>query len=132
MSDLTERSLGWGFGLLGGLLIVVAAFVSALVGTIDLVAGRPMGALGAGSEAIILFVVGVLALFFSYLAYRPWKDRPLTAGVLLAILAIVGWAVLGLGGSVLALVGALFVLLSGLLFLVQPAASGARHLLTSG
>lgn len=132
MSDLTERRLGWGFGLLGGLLIVLAAFVSVLVGTIDLIAGHPMGALGAGSEAIGWFVVGVLALFFSYLAARPWKDHPMTAGLLLVLLSIVGWAVLGLGGSVPALVGALFVLLSGLLFLVQPAVSGARHPLTTG
>jgi hypothetical protein len=131
MSDLTERRLGWGLGVLGGLLIIAAALVSVLVSTADLVAGRPMGALSAGSEAILLFVVGVLAALFSYLAYRPWHDHPVSAGVLLVVLAIVGWAVLGLGGSVLALVGALLVLLAGLLFLVQPAVTGARRVLAT-
>jgi hypothetical protein len=131
MSDLTERRLGWGLGVLGGLLIIVAAIVSVLVSTADLVTGRPMGALSAASEATLLFVVGILAALFSYLAYRPWQEHPVSAGVLLVVLAIVGWAVLGLGGSVLALVGALLVLLAGLLFLVQPAVTTARRVLAT-
>jgi hypothetical protein len=131
MSDLTERKLGWGFGLLGGLLIVVAAIVSVMVGTVDLATGRTMGALDAGSEAILLFVVGALGLFFSYLAYRSWSDHPITSGILLVVIAVIGWGVLGLGGNVIALVGALFVFLAGLLFLLQPALSSVKSLATA-
>jgi len=131
MSDLTERKLGWGFGLLGGVLIVVAAIVSVLVGTVDLVTGRFGGALDAGTEAILLFAVGALGLFFSYLAYRPWSDHPITPGVLLVVIAAIGWGVFGLGGNVIALLGALFVFLAGLLFLLRPAVASVKSLATA-
>ena len=131
MSDLTERKLGWGFGLLGGVLIVAAALARVLVGTLDLVTGQFAGALGAGGEAILLFAIGALALFFSYLAYRPWSDHPITAGVLLVVIAAIGWGVFGLGGSVIALLGALFVFLAGLLFLLQPAVASVKSLATA-
>lgn len=131
MSDLTERKLGWGFGLLGGLLIVAGAVVSAVVGTLDLAMGRFTGAFGAGSVAVLLFVVGALALFFAYLAHRTWSDRPIVAGVLLVVIAAIGWGVTGFGGSLLALLGALFVFLAGLLFLLQPALSSVKTLATA-
>jgi hypothetical protein len=131
MSDLTERKLGWLFGLLGGLLIVVGAVVAAVVGTVDFAMGRFGGAVGAGAEAILLLVVGALALFFSYLAYRPWSNHPITTGIMLVVIAAIGWGVLGLGGSVLALIGALFVFLAGLLFLLEPALSSAKNLATA-
>jgi hypothetical protein len=131
MRDLTERRLGWGFGLLGGVLIMIGAIVSGLVGTFDLAMGRFAGALGAGSEAVLLFAVGALALFFAYLAHRPWSDRPLIVGILLVVIAAIGWGVTGLGGNVIALLGALFVFLAGLLFLLQPALSGVKTLATA-
>jgi len=131
MSDLTERKLGWGFGLLGGLLIVAGALVNAFVGTFDLATGRFAGALGAGSAAVLLFVVGALALFFAYLAHRTWSDRPIVAGILLVVIAAIGWGVTGFGGSILALLGALFVFLAGLLFLLQPALASAKSLATA-
>jgi hypothetical protein len=131
MSDLTERRLGWGFGLLGGLLFIAGAIVSGAVGAFDLAVGHPMSALGAGTAAVLLFVVGALALFFSYLAHRPWQDRPLTAGILLVVVAAIGWGVLALGGNVLAIVGAVFVFLAGALLLVEPALTGAKRLATA-
>jgi len=131
MSDLTERKLGWGFGLLGGVLIMAGAVVSALVGTFDLATGRLTGALYAGSAAVLLFAVGALALFFSYLAHRPWSDKPIVAGILLVVIAAIGWGVTGFGGNVFALLGALFVFLAGLLFLLQPALSGVKTLATA-
>jgi hypothetical protein len=131
MSDLTERKLGWGFGLLGGVLIMAGAVVSAGVGTFDLATGRFAGALIAGSAAILLFAVGALALFFSYLAHRSWNDKPLIAGILLVVIAAIGWGVTGFGGSVIALLGALFVFLAGLLFLLEPALSGVKTLATA-
>ncbi len=131
MSDLTERKLGWGFGLLGGVLLVAAAIVGALIGTFDLVTGRLNGALNAGTEAVLLLAIGALALLFSYLAYRPWKEHPITASILLVVVAAIGWGVLGLGGSVIALLGALCMFLAGLLFLLQPALSSVKSLATA-
>ncbi|HEV2231630.1 MAG TPA: hypothetical protein VGS18_05545 [Thermoplasmata archaeon] len=131
MTNLTERRLGWGFGLLGGLLIVLGALVSLVVSAADLVVGRFPFAIDAGVDATVLFVVGLLALFFAYLARGPWSDRPISGGVLLAVVAFLGWVFVGVGGNVLALIGLVFVFLSGILFLVSPAVTGLKRLATA-
>ncbi|HZY91875.1 MAG TPA: hypothetical protein VFG07_03750 [Thermoplasmata archaeon] len=121
MADLTERTLGYGFGLLGGLLIVIGALMALMVGVADLVVSHPIGTINAWSESVVLFVVGGLALFFAYLGAHSWRDRGLVSGTMMVIIAVLGWAVLGLGSDIVALVGAIFVLLSGVLFLLEPA-----------
>jgi hypothetical protein len=120
MVELTERRLGYGFGLLGGALVLLGALVSFVAGTVALVARHPYGALGTMSAAVVLLVVGGIALFFAYLGHRDWSSRPLPSGILLVVLAVIGWAVLGLGANVIALVGLLFVFLAGVLFLIEP------------
>jgi hypothetical protein len=131
MVELTERKLGYGFGLLGGVLILLGALLSWTTGAIDLIAHHPFGALGAMSAAVILFVVGGLALFFAYLGHKAWSDRPLVSGILLVLLAGIGWLVLGLGGNVIALIGALFVFLAGVLMLIEPARHAVSAAVTS-
>ncbi len=121
MADLTERTVGYGFGLLGGLLIVVGGIVALVLGALDLVVGRPVGTVTAWSESVILFVVGALALFFAYLGQHSWRDRGLASGILMVVVALIGWAVLGFGGNLVALIGAIFVFLSGVLYLLEPA-----------
>jgi len=121
MAELSEQRLGYGFGLLGGALIALGGLVSLIVGTADLLLGRPIGAIGAASNAVVLFVIGGLAMFFAWLARHDWSSRPLASGVLLVVLAVVGWAIVGIDASLLALVGSLFAFLAGVLFLVQPA-----------
>lgn len=131
MSQITERSLGYGFGLLGGVLIGIAAILSLVVGAVDLVAGRGFGAINAGAEAIVLFVVAGLAVFFAYLAHTAWSNRPLASGVMLVVIAAIGWAVLGLGTNVIAVIGAIFVFLAGILFLVEPTRSAVASVTTA-
>jgi hypothetical protein len=131
MSELTEERLGYGFGILGGALIALGGLVSLVVGAADLVLGRPFGALGAASEAVILFVVGGLAMFFAWLGHRTWSGRPLASGVLLVVLAILGWIVVGVGANLLALIGSLFVVLAGILFLLEPAKKAAGSIVSS-
>jgi len=121
MAELSEQRLGYGFGLLGGALIALGGLVSLIVGTADLLLGRPIGAIGAASNAVVLFVIGGLAMFFAWLARHDWSSRPLASGVLLVVLAVVGWAIVGIDASLLALVGSLFAFLAGVLFLVKPA-----------
>ncbi len=121
MADLTEQRLGYGFGLLGGLLIAIGGLVSLAVGTADLVLGRSLGALSAGSEAVVLFVVGGLAIFFAWLGHRDWSSRPLASGILLVVMAFLAWVVVGVGANLVALIGSLFVFLAGVLFLIEPA-----------
>jgi hypothetical protein len=120
MAELTERNLGYVFGLLGGALFVLGAIVSVVLGAADLLTGRLYGALSAGAEAVILLLVGGLTLFFAYLGHRPWKDRPIVSGVLLVVTAAIGWGVLGLGGNLVALIGAIFAFLAGVLLMVTP------------
>ncbi|HYK93031.1 MAG TPA: hypothetical protein VEY07_03190 [Thermoplasmata archaeon] len=121
MADLTERTLGYGFGLLGGLLLLIGGILAMVMGAVDLAVSRPIGTIDAWSEAVILFVVGGLALFFSYLGAHAWKERALASGILLLLVALIGWAVLGIGSNLVALVGAIFVFLSGVLYLLEPA-----------
>jgi peptidoglycan/LPS O-acetylase OafA/YrhL len=121
MSNLTERRLGIAFGLVGGALVLLGSLVSLLVGVVDLAFGHLFAAIGSISLAAVLFVLGGLALLFAWLARREWKDRPLASGVMLVVLAALGWAFLGLGENAVSLVGALFVLVGGVLLLVDPA-----------
>jgi len=126
MVELTEQRLGYVFGLLGGALIALGGLVSLVVGTADLFLGRPHGAIRAASNAVVLFVIGGLAMFFAWLARHDWNARPLASGMLLVVLAVVGWALVGIDASLLALIGSLFAFLAGVLFLIQPAKKAAE------
>ncbi|MCI4348596.1 MAG: hypothetical protein L3J93_00020 [Thermoplasmata archaeon] len=120
MTNLTEKNLGYGFGLLGGLLIALGALTALVLGAADLVVGRWFGAASFASEAVVLFVVGALAAFFAYLGNHGWKDRPSTSGVILVVVGLLGWGLLGIGTNLLAIVGGIFVFLAGILYLVEP------------
>ena len=121
MTNLTEHRVAYALGLLGAGLVLLGSLVSLFLGLVDLAVGRPLGALASGGTAIVLFVVGGLALLFAYLAHTEWTDRPLSGGVALVGLSLVGWLFLGLGANVLTIVGGLFVFLGGVLFAIEPA-----------
>jgi hypothetical protein len=128
METTTERTMGHLFGLVGGLLIVVGGLVALVFGMADLALARWAGAAGALSEAVVLWVVGVLVLLFSHYGEQGWKDQPVTTGVLLIGVAAVGWAVLGLGSNVLAILGGIFALVAGILYLIGPTRHAASAL----
>ncbi len=121
MTNLTERTLAFGFGLLGGALMLLGSLMTFVLAGVDFALGHAHGAISSVALGVVLLVVGVLVLFFAYLGHRVWTDRPLASGILLVTLAAVGWAFLGLGANVVALVGALFAFLGGILYLVEPA-----------
>lgn len=131
MTENPEQRFGYLFGLLGGLLIALGGLVALVVGMTDVVLGRSIAALNAESGAVVLFVVGGLAAFFAWLGRHEWNNRPLAAGLVLVVLAVLGWFVMGLGTNVLALVGALFVFLAGILYLVDPAKKVVGHAMTA-
>lgn len=126
MTELTERRLGWGFGITGAVLVGLGGLLALLTAAFNLVGSHWGRAAFWGSTAVALFVLAGLAFFFAYLGYRSWSDRPVVCGVILVLLAVVGWIALGLGANVLALVGGLFVFLAGVLYLVEPAIRGFR------
>jgi hypothetical protein len=127
----TERTMGHLFGLIGGLLIVVGGLVAAAFGIADLIVGHTLAGAGAVAEAIVLFVVGALVLLFAHMGEHAWRDRAFASGVMLVILAIVGWAVLGLGSNVVALIGGIFALLAGVLYLIEPTRRAVSALASS-
>lgn len=131
MAELTEQRLGYGFGVLGGVLIALGGLVSLVVGAADLILGRPFGALSAASDAVVLFVLGALAIFFAWLGRRDWSSRPLASGVLLVVLAALGWIVVGVGAELLPLIGSVFVFLAGVLFLLEPAKKAVGAIVSS-
>jgi hypothetical protein len=131
MAEITEQKLGYGLGLLGGALIALGGLVSLVVGTADLILGRPYGAIDAASNAVVLFVVGGLAMFFAWLAHHDWSTRPLTSGILLVVLAVVGWAIVGIDSSLLALIGSLLAFLAGVLFLIEPSKKAAAAVVSA-
>jgi hypothetical protein len=126
MENITERTLGHLFGLIGGALIIVGGVISAAFGRADLFLGHAFGAMGALGEAVVLAVVGALVLLFAYLGEHEWRDKPVVSGVLLVLLALIGWAVLGLGVNALALIGGIFALLAGALYLIEPSQKAFR------
>lgn len=131
MSNLTEERVAYGLGLLGGVLFLLGALVAFAVSTVDLLSGRTLGALGAGSETLLLGVFGALAIFFAYLGHSPWRDRPAAAGLLLIVIAFLAATVIGLLPNVLALIGAVLTALSGVLLLVEPMRRAAHVVVTA-
>jgi hypothetical protein len=127
----SERGVGHLLALVGGLLIVVGGLVALAFGLADVALGRIFAGAGAFSEAIVLFVVGGLVLLFAYLGEQAWKGHPLTTGVLLVVLAFVGWVALGLGSSVLALVGGILTLIAGILYLIEPGKRAASAIVSA-
>jgi uncharacterized membrane protein len=90
-----------------------------LIGIVFLATGRGLAALGSADEAVIFLVLGLVIGFFAVLGQSRAADRSLAAGVVLIVLAIVGWLALGFAGSLLAILAAVFTLIAGILFLVS-------------
>lgn len=130
--DDSERGLGHLFGVLGGVLIGIGGLVAAISGVAHQFLGQPFAyEVAALTEAILLFVVAGLVLLFTHRGSIAGQARGLSSGILLVILAVIGWGVLGLAGNVLGLVGALFAFLAGLLYLIEPTRRAAHAVLAS-
>ena len=122
MSDsgrsLTERTLGFGFGIAGAVLVAISALVRFVGGFVDAALGHGTSAVDAWGGAFVFLVLAAVTGLFAYLGYRRWSARPFTAGVVLVVVSVVSWAALGVDGSVLALVGVFLALVGGLLYML--------------
>ncbi|MGI0071065.1 MAG: hypothetical protein ACRECT_03210 [Thermoplasmata archaeon] len=119
MAGQGDRGLAVVFGILATIFLLAAAVLRVLVGIADAATGHGFLALGSASDAVIFFVMGILVGVFTVLGRSRAADRSLAVGIILIVLAIVGWLALGFGGSLLAILAAVFALISGILFLVS-------------
>jgi hypothetical protein len=114
-----NRGIAFLFGLLGALLLVIAGVVAFVGGFVSLAVGSGSHALGDWGRSVLYVVIGMVIGFFAALGHSGNRDRTFASGLILVVLAIVGWVGLGFVGALLALIGALFALIAGILYLVS-------------
>ena len=119
MSGARDRNLGFLFGALGAVLLVIAGIIDFFGGFVLLALGLGGHAIGAWDRSFLDVVLGVIIGFFAFVGRAGGNDRTLTAGVLLVVVAVVGWLGLGLAGGILELLAALFALIGGILYLLS-------------
>jgi hypothetical protein len=118
MTSSDDRRIAFILGILAAIFLLVSALIHFVVGVGGLVTGSGRYALGSFGSSVVDIVVAILIGFFALLGRAPGNDRSVAAGVVLIVLAIVGWAALGFGGELFALLAAVLALISGVLFLV--------------
>lgn len=118
MSVQGDRRLGFYFGLLAAVLLALAAILRFVLGVVVLATGHGIAAIGPFGSSLIFVVAALLIGFFSFVGRRPDADRSLAAGVVLIVIAVLGWLVLGFSGSVLAILAGVLAIVGGILFLL--------------
>jgi hypothetical protein len=113
-----ERRIATIFGLLGALLLVLEGLIELVTGAFLLAVGRGWAAFGAWEHAVLVLVVGVIVGLFAAYGRSRAADRSLAAGIVLVVIALVGWLALGLTAGLAGVLGTLLVLISGILFLI--------------
>ena len=119
MPGSDTRGLALIFGILGALILVLGGVIDFVGGFVFLALGLGGHALGAWYRSVIYVVVGIVIGLFTVIGRSGGKDRTFTAGVVLIVLAIVGWFGLGLADGLFALLAALFALIAGILYLLS-------------
>ena len=114
-----NRGIAVLFGVLAALLFVVAGVVAFVGGFVSLAVGAGGHALGDWGRSVLYIVVGLVVGLFAALGHSGDRDRTVASGVVLVVLAVVGWVGLGFGGELLALIASLFSLIAGILYLVS-------------
>jgi hypothetical protein len=114
-----DRNLGFLFGALGAIILIVVGVVDFFGGFVFLALGFGSTALATWARSVILVIVGIIMGLFAGIGRSGGNDRALSAGVILVVLAVVGWFGLGFAGGVLELLAALFALIAGVLYLLS-------------
>jgi|SRR5208282_5762954 len=119
MSRYGNRSIGFLFGLLGSFLIVLEGFIDFVRSAFFLAIGHPLVALGAFTASVLFVVLGVVLAGFVFLGRAHRRERALASGVVLVVVALLGLLLLGFANTILGLLGAIFVLIAGLLYIIE-------------
>ncbi len=118
MSAATDHRVASLFGLLGAALLIVQGILDLASGVVYLAVGHGGRAFGSLDESLILIVVGFIVAFFAAVGRTRGEERSIGTGVVLVVLALVGWLILGFGGNVLGLLGTILILISGVVYLL--------------
>jgi hypothetical protein len=114
-----DRKIGAVFGLLGAVLFALAGLLQIAQGIFDLAVRHGPRAASPFDQALILLVVALIVGFFAVLGGLRAEGHAIVSGVVMIVLAIVGWLVLGLGSGVLGLLGVILMVVSGVVFLAS-------------
>jgi hypothetical protein len=118
MSSTDDRRIAFILGILAAILLLISALLHFVVGVGLLVTSGARLGVGSIGSSVVDVVVALLIGFFSVLGRAPGHDRSVAAGVVLVVLAVVGWLALGFGGELFALLASVLALIAGVLFLV--------------
>ncbi|HTP53669.1 MAG TPA: hypothetical protein VML94_01730 [Thermoplasmata archaeon] len=114
-----DRYLGAALGLVGAVLLFLEAFLDVVRSVVYFAVGHTVRAFGPIDQAAVLVVIGIVVVIFSALGGSRREDRSMVAGVVLVVLALIGWLLLGFGTGVLALLASILILIAGIVFLVS-------------
>jgi hypothetical protein len=117
MAGQDDRRIAFVLGAIAAILLLVDALLHFIAGIALLITGATHPGVGSIGSSVIEIVVALLIGAFAYFGRTRGGDRSVAAGVVLIVLAIVGWLALGFGGSLLALLAAILALVAGVLFL---------------
>jgi len=118
MADGGDRRIGFLFGVLGAVLFVLSGLLRLVSGAVVLALGHGVRAVGDWDHAVLLIGVGLIVGVFALMGRGRARDSSVMAGVILVVIALVGWLALGFAGGLLSLLGLVCVLIGGLVFLL--------------
>jgi hypothetical protein len=118
MSATSDHRIASLLGLLGAVLLIVQGILDLLSGVVYLAVGHGARAYGSLDQAVIFVVAGLLVGFFAAIGRMRGEERSLVAGVILIVLALVGWLALGFGSGLLGILAAVLVLIAGVVYLL--------------
>ncbi len=118
MSTTSDHRVASLFGLLGAVLLIVQGILDLLSGVVYLAVGHGVRAYGSFDQAVIFVIVGLIVGFFAAAGRIRRDERTIVTGVILIVLALVGWLALGFGSGVLGILAAVLILISGVVYLL--------------
>jgi hypothetical protein len=113
-----NRSIGFLFGILGGIFIILEGLVDFVRSAFYLALGHPLFAWVVFSASVLFVILGIVLAGFALLGRSRGKERAVACGVVMVVLALLGIVILGFANGILGLLGAIFVLIGGIFYIL--------------
>jgi hypothetical protein len=115
----SNRAVGFLFGILGAILIVLEGLLDFIRSALFLAIGHPLIAWDEFTASILFVVLGIVFAVLAMLGRSRGNDRALASGVVMVVLALLGLVVLGFANGLVGLLGTIFVLIGGIFYIVE-------------